>query len=245
MINFLVLVWLLKRILYQPVLRAVHERQRRIDEGFAEAERAKRDAELLKAEYESRLSAWQEERNRLKLEVDSELKFERNRQIEKMNKQLEDEKLKAEVLNEKILQQKAQENELKALSLGGKFAARLLTRLASPQLEQKLCTLLLDDLERADSKFFQTLRPAIKNLHDRIKITTAMPFSEEQQLQFSNRFNGLIDSKREYEFSQDEHLIAGISVDLGTLVLHANLSNELSFFTENNNGSNIQHIATR
>src|ERR1700722_2987374 len=53
-INFLILVWLLKRFLYKPILNAIDERQRLLDE-------ARKDDDLLRAKRQQALVS--EQRN--------------------------------------------------------------------------------------------------------------------------------------------------------------------------------------
>ena len=44
-INFLVLVWLLKRLFYAPVMRAIAARRAAVEKTLADAEATKREAE--------------------------------------------------------------------------------------------------------------------------------------------------------------------------------------------------------
>ena len=43
-VNFLILVWLLKRFLYKPVLAAIDEREKRIETQLQDAEKKKTEA---------------------------------------------------------------------------------------------------------------------------------------------------------------------------------------------------------
>jgi len=54
-INFLLLLYLLNRFLFKPVLKLLDEREARIKKGLEDAEAAARDRELAKAEREAAL----------------------------------------------------------------------------------------------------------------------------------------------------------------------------------------------
>lgn len=54
-INFLLLVFLLHRLLYRPVLNMLDQRKERIREGQEAAERARTEAEQLRQDYERQL----------------------------------------------------------------------------------------------------------------------------------------------------------------------------------------------
>ena len=54
-INFLLLLYLLNRLLFKPLLKTLDERQARISQGLKDAEQAARDRELARAEREAAL----------------------------------------------------------------------------------------------------------------------------------------------------------------------------------------------
>lgn len=54
-INFLLLLYLLNRFLFRPLLQRIDERQARIERGLKDAEQAARDRELARAEREAAL----------------------------------------------------------------------------------------------------------------------------------------------------------------------------------------------
>lgn len=68
-VNFLVLVLLLKRFLYRPVLRAMDLREQRIAERVHKADAALDEAERLKRSYEISQQTLESERDRLMLEA--------------------------------------------------------------------------------------------------------------------------------------------------------------------------------
>ena len=61
-INFLVLVWLLKRFFYKPVLNVINRRREQIQKKISDAEGVRHEAESLKSDYENRLAGWEDEK---------------------------------------------------------------------------------------------------------------------------------------------------------------------------------------
>jgi F-type H+-transporting ATPase subunit b len=51
-LNFLILVWLLKRFLYKPILHAIDEREKRIAKELADADAKKAEAEKERDEFQ-------------------------------------------------------------------------------------------------------------------------------------------------------------------------------------------------
>lgn len=54
--NFLVVLWLLNRFLYKPIMKMLRERRETIAEGLAEAESVREQAEAQRAEFEQQLT---------------------------------------------------------------------------------------------------------------------------------------------------------------------------------------------
>ena len=54
-INFLVLVWILKRFLYKPVMDVIARRREEIEKTRAEAAQLQTDAQNLQQQYEERV----------------------------------------------------------------------------------------------------------------------------------------------------------------------------------------------
>ena len=57
-INFLVLVWILKRFLYRPVLSVLDKRRKSIEESLNEATNRHTQAIALEQQYKQRLEEW-------------------------------------------------------------------------------------------------------------------------------------------------------------------------------------------
>lgn len=60
-VNFAILLFLLQRFLYKPVLNMLQDRRERIREGLAEAERVRAEAEEQRKEYEEELAQQRQE----------------------------------------------------------------------------------------------------------------------------------------------------------------------------------------
>lgn len=68
--NLLLLFFLLKKFLYQPVRRALAARQKTLDEHYAAAETAEADAGRMKAEWEEKMQGADEEAARIRREAE-------------------------------------------------------------------------------------------------------------------------------------------------------------------------------
>lgn len=81
-INFLVLVWLLKRFLYQPILDAIDERERRIAAELADAAAKQAAAQAERASFEQKNQAFDEQRATLLNQAVDEVQAQRRRLLD-------------------------------------------------------------------------------------------------------------------------------------------------------------------
>jgi F-type H+-transporting ATPase subunit b len=62
-------------------------------------------------------------------------------------------------------------------------------------------------------------------------VTSAYPLDAERRKAIRESLSALVGCRVEPEFGEDPKLLAGLRVSLGDWVLHANLHDELEFFT--------------
>lgn len=95
LINFLVLVWLLKRFLYRPILDGIDARESEIAERMSEAARIKASAESTVADYEQQRLTLQQQQASMREEVQQQATAERETLLEKTRDQIRDEQAAA------------------------------------------------------------------------------------------------------------------------------------------------------
>ena len=64
-LNFLILVWLLKHFLYQPILNAIDAREKRIAAELADADAKKAEAQKERDDFQNKNKAFDEQRSAL------------------------------------------------------------------------------------------------------------------------------------------------------------------------------------
>ena len=142
-VNFLILVWILQRFLYKPILRTIERRKAAIDQTLTDAKTRQADADALERRYRDRLSVWEEEKSKLREQAESELEAERNRRIDALQHTLAQEREKHQTLEQRQQAERQRALEHAALAQGAQFAAGLLGRIAAPELETTLVRMLL------------------------------------------------------------------------------------------------------
>ncbi|MBK8119475.1 MAG: hypothetical protein IPK39_09970 [Sulfuritalea sp.] len=78
MLNFLVLIWLLKRFFYRPVQAVIEKRRAASEKILTDADARHREADALKGDYEQRLAQFAKERELAMAKLDEEIATERS-----------------------------------------------------------------------------------------------------------------------------------------------------------------------
>ena len=85
-INFLILVWLLKRFLYKPILHAIDEREKGIATQLAQAEAKEAEAQKDRDDFQHKNEVFDQERAALLKKATDEAKAERQRLLDEARK---------------------------------------------------------------------------------------------------------------------------------------------------------------
>ena len=85
-LNFVILVWLMKRFLYKPILKAIDTREKRIAAELADADKKKAEAKKERDEFQRKNEEFDQQREALLSQATNEAKAERQRLIEEARK---------------------------------------------------------------------------------------------------------------------------------------------------------------
>lgn len=231
-INFLVLLWILKRFLYKPVMDAVTQRRSVIEKSLAETQAMQVEAESLKQQYQDRLTDWEREKAGLRIAMLEEVNVERTRSMAALQTALEQERKRSRALEQQQAAELRRTLEEDAMVRAGQFAARLLSRLANAELEARIGEVVVDDLPHLPDEKLQTIRAVCQEKNPTMKVTSAYPVSERQRNAFVQALGSLAGKDIACEFAEDDRLMAGFRIGIGPWILHANLRDELRFFGE-------------
>ena len=230
LVNFLVLVWILKRFLYKPILQAIAERKERIEKNLADAKARQSEAEALEEQFQRRLADWENEKERLRSGVMEEIAARRAQLMVALNDSLKQEHERARVIEERRLNDLRSNAEAAGIAAGVRFTARLLGRAAGPELEETLIALALEDFKSLPQEQIESLRSACRDGGLQIKVTSAYPISSAARDAITQELKKLIRDNVAVHIAEDRQLLAGLRISNGPWVLRANLADELEFF---------------
>lgn len=234
-VNFLALVWILKRFLYRPVLDVLARRRAAVERDLATAQEGKARAAELQGQFEQRLADWGKEKAALRATLDTELAGERERQMQALQARLADERARQASQEAHRQSDLRHELENRAIANAGHFTAALLTRVADAALEARLLDLLLDDLARLPPEQVAGLRATADTASVRGKVASAFPLADAQRTRLTEALANALGRPIELAFAEDSTLVAGLRVTIGAWQFKANLADELAFFANDAN----------
>jgi len=230
--NFLILVWILKRFLYQPILDVIARRRKTIEEQINKAGQLKADADALKERYEHRLYDWEKERQKALDKLMRELEDNRVNQLENLRTELAQEEEKIHVARVRQDKQAMREIEQRALQQSAEFASRLLSEAAGPELENRLFELLLEGLTTLPDEKIDVISSKWGQPPGSIQVTSAYPLADDKRQQLEDALRTVTDLSVPVYYELDSGLRAGLSITIGAWILQLNVRDELQGFME-------------
>jgi F-type H+-transporting ATPase subunit b len=166
LLNFIILVWLMKRFLYQPVLNAISAREHKIAAQLADAATTKAQAHQQQDEFEKKNQALDEQREELLRQARDAAKVERERLLIEAREAAD----AASAQRAKALLTDAQQlhAEIARHTQQQVFdiARRVLCDLAGVPLEQRVCEVFIQRLRAIKGPALATLGAALKAASD-------------------------------------------------------------------------------
>lgn len=211
-INFLILVWLLKRFLYRPILDAIDAREKRIAAKIADADTKEAEAQKQRDVYQQKNQDMDQQRSTLLNEAVEAAKAERTQLLDAARQDAEDLRVKLErglrneqhSLNDEI-SRRARE-EIFAI------ARKALSDLAGVDLEKRMTEIFLDRLRDLGAKEMADMKSAFKLSRDPLLVRTAFALSDQQKEDIEKAVLEILDEKQAIEFIVDADLVSGIEI---------------------------------
>ncbi|WP_295797536.1 F0F1 ATP synthase subunit delta [uncultured Microbulbifer sp.] len=229
-INFLVLVWLLKRFFYKPLQAAIARRQAAIDQRIEKARKMEEDAQQLQQQYEKDLAALERERELAREQLQREISDERKKQEQELAASLQKKREQAAVVEQRQARELQRQQQQTALEQGSRFASRLLQEGAGPELQTRLQALLLDSLREIPAEQLARWQDRLGADGDTVEVVSAFPLEADSRGQITQALQRALQRDVHCHFAEDSGLIAGLRINMGPWVLGTNVRDELDGF---------------
>ena len=211
-LNFLVLVWLMKRFLYKPILDAIDAREKRIAAELADADAKRAEAKQQRDEFEHKNAAFDQQRAALLSKATDAASAERQRLIEEAReaadalsaKRMEALRREARDLNQAVSRRAQQEVFA--------IARKALTDLATTSLEERLGEVFTRRLREMDGEAKKALGAELAAASDPALVRSAFDLPEVQRAAIQNALNETFSAEVRVRFETAPDLIGGVEL---------------------------------
>ena len=211
-INFFILVWLLKRYLYKPILQAIDEREKKIIAQLKEAETKKAEAKKEQEDFSQKNEAFDNQKKELMDKVIAETNEERLKLLEKARNEADnlasilEKDSKDKQVNLNLEWEKKTKQEVFAI------AEKTLNDLASANLEEQIVKIFLKRLRELQNEEKEQFVSAFKSGANPIDVQSSLELVENLKAEIQTTVHEIIGKETQLQFKTLPDLIGGIEL---------------------------------
>src|ERR1035438_4015110 len=211
-LNFLILVWLLKNFLYKPILNAIDAREKRIAAELADADAKKTEAQKERDDFQNKNKVFDEQRSALLGKAADDAKVERERLLDEARKAAES--LRATQATALRNDHARLGSEITRLAKNEVFgiARKTLADLATVSLEERVGEVFTRRLREMDGKAKALLGAALKSSSEPAVVRSTFDLGAAQRAAIQNALNETFSAEIRIRFETSPDLISGIEL---------------------------------
>lgn len=211
-INFFILVWLLKRFLYKPILDAIDAREKRIATELADADAKKSEAQQERDEFQHKNEDFDQQRSALLSQATDEAKTERQRLFDEARQAAD--ALRARRQDALQREQQSLGDEIIRRTREEVFAIvrQTLTDLAGTTLEERMSEVLTRRLQELTKEAKEGLATALKTSSDPMVVRSAFELPSKQRSAIQQALNETLSAEIQVRFETVPDVISGIEL---------------------------------
>ncbi|MBN1783726.1 MAG: hypothetical protein JW812_02035 [Alphaproteobacteria bacterium] len=210
-VNFLVLVWILKRFLYKPVLNAMDNRQKAVFAKLHEAEKREKAAEKVREELTEERNRVKSESKQVLLQAQKEADSEKSKMMKITQEDMRDKQLRFE--HQLEVEKKALYGAVRQLAGETlvQTAKDAMSELATKDLEKDMFTIFAEKIKGIKSDTFDSLIQAIKKEHA-VVLTSAHTPSDAEKAKIESALKEVSGVSPKMVYKENKELICGIEI---------------------------------
>ncbi|NCA98668.1 MAG: hypothetical protein EOM08_00035 [Clostridia bacterium] len=218
--NFLILVFLLKRFLFAPVLKAIDERENKIAHSIRSAEATMQDAEKTRDLYQEKLEDLERQKAERMQELAEQIELERQRRLAWVKSEAESESDRFRTARQTEADEFAQAFKHQLGRVVMQALERTLQDLSSQSLEQRMVERLAEKLVAHGTKDWRPPVPEGEgDPQVSIRVASTWSLLPQQRQVLESALESVWPGKGVIEYETDSSRICGLSLNWGGLQL--------------------------
>jgi len=227
-INFLVLVWLLKRFLYKPILNAIEERENKIASQLEDAESKKEEAEKEQDEFREKNEAFEHKKKELMKKAVEESEEKRQKLLEEARHEANEFRSQLKKSSEEVQKNLSQEIEQKVQQEVFSITRKTLSDLASMDLEEQTVRVFIRRLNELKEDEKKQFLEAFKSKSDPILVRSAFDLPTKQKTEIQNAIAEILGAETQFQYKTVPELVSGIELTANGFKLAWSISEYLN-----------------
>jgi F-type H+-transporting ATPase subunit b len=211
-LNFLILVWLLRHFLYQPILHAIDTRDKLIAAELADAAAKKTEAQKERDEFQHKNEEFDQQRAALWTKTTDEAKAERQRLLDEVRKAADALSASRQVTLENDAQNLNQAIVRRTQQEVFAIARKTLADLATTSLEERVGEVFTRRLREMNGSAKETLGAALKSTAEAAVVRSAFDLPANQRAAIQNAVNETFSADIHLRFETAPDLVSGIEL---------------------------------
>jgi F-type H+-transporting ATPase subunit b len=214
-INFLILVWLLKRFLYKPILHAIDEREKGIATQLAQAEAKVAEAQKERDEFQHKNEAFDKERAALLKTATDDANAQRQRLLDEVRKDAD--ALRAKRQDALRTEQRNLSQDIIRLTQKQVFAItrKTLLDLAGTGLEERIGDVFVQRVRALTGEAKEQLATAFKASNHAVSVHSAFELPAAQKGAIEKAVKETLAPDAQVQFETAPELVSGIELSTG------------------------------
>jgi F-type H+-transporting ATPase subunit b len=213
-VNFLVLVYLLKRFLYGPIVEAMARREQLIADRLHAADDKATEAEHVTESYQTQILELEERKEAILDEAKQQVHTQRVQEMEELRKEIAETRTR---WHEEVEYEKDAFLREARKGIGSQacdIAHKVLQELAGAELEQELIRMFLKRLRQMDEVERSNLATALLEQKEAIEVATSFDVDSDLQQEITTVLADLSGVAIETRFTRSDELLCGIALKL-------------------------------
>jgi F-type H+-transporting ATPase subunit b len=214
-LNFIVLVWLLKHFLYKPVLNAIDAREKRIAAELANAEQQMTEIKKSRDELQAKDNAFDAERAALLARAILDAKTESERLLGKARQAADALTMQRNAALHSETARLSDDLSRLAAAESISIARAALKDLAGADLESRICEVFVRRLRGMDSPTKESLGVLLTSATGKSVVTSSFELSSRDRISIQTALNEIFSADIHLVFEPSSNAIAGIELSAG------------------------------
>lgn len=211
-VNFLILLVLLRRFLYRPILNAMEERQHKITMRLREAEQREKEAANQMEEYRKKTTALEKEREQMLQDARDEADAQRKELLASARAEVEQTQARWHLALQQEKEAFVRMLYQRAGSQTAAIARQALADLANAELERQIIHVFIERIQKLDRAEREGLAESLRKPGEEITVRSAFEIPSELRQKIREAINHQLADTNGLRFVTDSQVLCGIEL---------------------------------